>query len=88
MSTDEQEAAAYEETEFVVVLLDAGVKKTDVIKAIRESTGLGLKEAKAIVDAAPAQILTVNSMGAAVAKQNAETIKKILEEAGAKVEIR
>ncbi|RON58951.1 hypothetical protein BK667_01100 [Pseudomonas frederiksbergensis] len=83
MSTDEQEAAADEKTEFVfeVILLEAGTKKVDVIEAIRKSTGLGLKEAKAIVDVAPAQILTVKSMEAA------EAIKKTVENAGAKAEI-
>lgn len=81
MSTDEQEAAADEETEFVVVLLDAGVKKTDITKAVREMTGLGLKEAMELVSGAPKAVIIVKS------KEDAEARKKELEDAGAKAEI-
>jgi len=76
-------AAAEEEgkTEFNVVLKDAGAQKIAVIKAIKEATGLGLGEAKAIVDGAPA---TVKEK---VKKDEAEALKKSLEEAGATVEL-
>ncbi len=75
-------AAADEgKTEFDVVLKDAGAQKIAVIKAVKEITGLGLGEAKAIVDGAPA---TVKEK---VAKADAETMKKTLEEAGATVEL-
>ena len=77
------DAAAADEgkSEFDVVLKDAGAQKIAVIKAVKEATGLGLGEAKAIVDGAPA---TVKEK---VAKDEAETIKKSLEEAGATVEL-
>ena len=76
-------AAAEEEgkTEFNVVLKDAGAQKIAVIKAVKEATGLGLGEAKAIVDGAPA---TVKEK---VKKDEAEVLKKSLEEAGATVEL-
>ncbi|WXL26477.1 50S ribosomal protein L7/L12 [Ectopseudomonas mendocina] len=75
-------AAAEEQTEFNVILAEAGDKKVNVIKAVRELTGLGLKEAKAAVDGAPATILE------GVAKEAAEKAKAALEEAGAKVELK
>jgi len=75
-------AAAEEKTEFNVILADAGEKKIQVIKVVRELTGLGLKEAKDLVDGAPKPVKE------AVAKAEAETIKKKLEEQGAKVEIK
>ena len=74
-------AAAEEKSEFNVVLKDAGAQKIAVIKAVKEATGLGLGEAKAIVDGAPA---TVKEK---VAKADAEALKKALEEAGATVEL-
>ena len=74
-------AAADEKTEFDVVLKDAGAQKIVVIKAVKEATGLGLGEAKALVDGAPA---TVKEK---VAKDDAEALKKALEEAGATVEL-
>ena len=75
-------AAAEEKTEFTVVLAEAGGNKVGVIKAVREITGLGLKEAKDLVDGAPKPI----KEGAA--KADAEAAKKKLEEAGAKVELK
>ena len=75
-------AAAEEKTEFDVVLASAGASKINVIKAVREVTGLGLKEAKALVDGAPAPVKEK------VAKDEAETIKTKLEEAGATVELK
>ena len=74
-------AAADEKTEFDVVLKDAGAQKIAVIKAVKEATGLGLGEAKTLVDGAPA---TVKEK---VAKDDAEALKKALEEAGATVEL-
>lgn len=74
-------ATADEKSEFDVVLKDAGSQKIAVIKAVKEATGLGLGEAKAIVDGAPA---TVKEK---VAKDDAEAMKKSLEEAGATVEL-
>ncbi|MDE2130763.1 50S ribosomal protein L7/L12 [mine drainage metagenome] len=74
--------AAEEQTEFNVMLLEAGANKVSVIKAVRELTGLGLKEAKDLVDGAP------KAVKEAVAKADAEAAKKKLEEAGAKVEIK
>ena len=74
-------AAADEKTEFDVVLKDAGAQKIAVIKAVKEATGLGLGEAKALVDGAPA---TVKEK---VAKDDAEALKKALEEAGATLEL-
>ena len=75
-------AAAEEQTEFDVVLTAAGDKKVNVIKAVRAATGLGLKEAKAMVDGAPATVKE------AASKDEAEELKKALEEAGASVEIK
>lgn len=75
-------AVAEEQTEFNVMLTEAGEKKVNVIKAVRELTGLGLKEAKAVVDGAPAMVLE------AVAKDAADKAKAALEEAGAKVELK
>ena len=74
-------AAADEKSEFNVVLKDAGAQKIAVIKAVKEITGLGLGEAKAIVDGAPA------TEKESVKKDEAETMKKSLEEAGATVEL-
>ena len=74
-------AAAEEKTEFNVVLKDAGTSKIQVIKAVREATGLGLKEAKDLVDGAPATIKEN------VAKEEAEKMKAALTEAGATVEL-
>ena len=75
-------AAAEEKTEFDVVLTDAGAGKLGVIKVVRELTGLGLKEAKALVDGAP------NTVKEAVSKDEAESMKAKLEDAGAKVELK
>lgn len=75
-------AAAEEKTEFTVVLADVGANKVSVIKAVRELTGLGLKEAKDLVDSAPKPIKE------GVAKADAEAAKKKLEEAGAKAELK
>lgn len=73
---------AAEKTEFDVVLANAGAKKIGVIKVVREITGLGLKEAKALVDGAP------NAIKEGVAKDEAEAMKAKLEEAGAAVELK
>jgi large subunit ribosomal protein L7/L12 len=75
-------AAVEEKTEFNVILADAGPKKIQVIKTVREITNLGLKEAKALVDGAPKPVKE------GVQKQEAEEIKKKLEAEGAKVEIK
>jgi len=75
-------AAAAEQTEFTVILKDGGANKINVIKAVREVTSLGLKEAKDLVDGAP------KTVKEAVSKADADNIKKKLEEAGAKVEIK
>ena len=75
-------AAAEEQTEFNVVLLEAGAAKVSVIKAVREITGLGLKEAKDLVDGA------TKAVKEGIAKADAEAAKKKLEEAGAKVELK
>jgi large subunit ribosomal protein L7/L12 len=75
-------AAAEEQTEFDVILAEVGAKKINVIKAVREVTSLGLKEAKDLVEAAPKAIKE------GVAKDEAAEIKKKFEEAGAKVEIK
>ena len=75
-------AAAEEKTEFDVILAEAGAEKIKVIKVVREITGLGLKEAKDLVDGAPKPV----KEGAG--KDDAEEIKKKLEEAGAKVELK
>ncbi len=74
--------AAEEQTEFEVVLTGIGEKKVTVIKAVRAITGLGLKEAKAVVDEAP------SSIKEGVTKDEAEEVKKQLEEAGATVELK
>ena len=73
---------AEEQTEFTIVLAEAGDKKVNVIKVVRELTGLGLKEAKAVVDGAPGVVKE------GVSKEEAEAAKKSLEEAGAKVELK
>ena len=75
-------AAVEEKTEFTVVLAAAGENKVNTIKAVREVTGLGLKEAKDLVDGAPKPVKE------GVNKADAEAIKKKLEEAGAKVEVK
>ena len=75
-------AAAAEQTEFDVVLAGAGDKKVNVIKAVRAITGLGLKEAKEMVDGAPSTVKE------GVSKEDAEEAKKALEEAGASVELK
>jgi large subunit ribosomal protein L7/L12 len=75
-------AAAEEQTEFNVVLVQAGEKKIQVIKVVRELTSLGLKEAKDLVDGAPKNVKE------GVSKTEAEDVKKKLEEQGAKVEIK
>jgi large subunit ribosomal protein L7/L12 len=75
-------AAAEEQTEFTVVLKEAGASKLAVVKAVKELTGLGLKEAKDMVDGAPANIKE------GVTKAEAEGLKKSLEEAGAVVELK
>ena len=75
-------APAAEQTEFTVILADAGANKIGVIKAVREVTNLGLKEAKDLVDGAPKVVKE------GVSKADAETIKKKLTEAGAKVDVK
>ena len=75
-------AAVEEQTEFNVVLTEVGANKVGVIKAVREITGLGLKEAKDVVDGAPKVVKE------ALAKADAEAAKKKLEEAGAKAELK
>ena len=75
-------AAAEEQTEFNVILASAGDKKVEVIKVVRAATGLGLKEAKDLVDGAP------KAVKEAIAKADAEALKKQLEDAGAKVEVK
>ncbi|MBQ6884908.1 MAG: 50S ribosomal protein L7/L12 [Clostridia bacterium] len=75
-------AAAEEKTEFDVILAEAGAEKIKVIKAVREITGLGLAEAKALVDGAP------KTLKEAASKDDAESIKAKLEEVGAKVELK
>ncbi len=75
-------AAVEEKTEFDVVLAEVGAEKIKVIKAVREITGLGLAEAKAIVDGAP------KTLKEAVSKEDAEAAKAKLEEVGAKVELK
>jgi large subunit ribosomal protein L7/L12 len=74
--------AAEEQTEFTVVLAEVGANKVGVIKAVREITGLGLKEAKDLVDGAPKPVKE------GIAKADAEAAKKKLEEAGAKAELK
>lgn len=75
-------AVVEEKTEFTVMLLAAGEKKVEVIKVVRAATGLGLKEAKDLVDGAP------KAVKEAIAKADAEALKKQLEDAGAKVEVK
>jgi large subunit ribosomal protein L7/L12 len=75
-------AAVEEQTEFTVILLAAGEKKVEAIKVVRAATGLGLKEAKDLVDGAPKPVKE------AIPKADAEALKKQLEEVGAKVEIK
>ena len=75
-------AAAEDQTEFTVILTEVGANKVSVIKAVREITGLGLKEAKDLVDGAPKPVKE------AVPKADAEAAKKKLEEAGAKAELK
>jgi large subunit ribosomal protein L7/L12 len=75
-------AGAAEQTEFTVVLKDGGASKINVIKVVRELTGLGLKEAKELVDGAPKEVK------AGIAKEEADSIKAKLEEAGASVEVK
>ena len=75
-------AAAEEQTEFTVMLLGPGDKKVEVIKVVRAVTGLGLKEAKDLVDGAP------KAVKEGVSKADAEALKKQLEDAGAKVEVK
>ena len=75
------EAAAEEKTNFDVVLKEAGAAKLQVVKAVKEACGLGLKEAKDLVDAAPSKVKE------ALPKAEAEALKKALEEAGAVVEL-
>ncbi len=74
--------AAEEKTEFDVILKAAGDKKLNVVKAVKDITGLGLKEAKEMVDGAP------KTVKEGVSKEEAESIKKALEEAGAEVEVK
>ena len=75
-------AAGEEKTSFDVVLTDAGAAKLQVVKAVKEACGLGLKEAKDLVDGAPATIIE------GLSKDEAENLKKAIEEAGAKVELK
>jgi large subunit ribosomal protein L7/L12 len=75
-------AAVEEQTEFTVILNAAGDKKVEVIKVVRAATGLGLKEAKDLVDGAPKPVKE------AIPKADAEALKKLLEDAGAKVEVK
>ncbi len=75
-------AAAAEQTEFDVILKSAGANKIAVIKVVREVTGLGLKEAKTVVDGAP------KALKEAVSKEDAEAMKAKLEEAGAEIEVK
>lgn len=76
------EAATEEQTEFTVVLKDAGASKLAVVKAVKELTGLGLKEAKDLVDSTPSNVKE------GISKDEAEGLKKSLEEAGAVVELK
>lgn len=75
-------AVVEEKTEFTVMLLAAGDKKVEVIKVVRAATALGLKEAKDLVDGAP------KAVKEGIAKADAEALKKLLEDAGAKVELK
>ena len=76
------EAAVEEKTDFDVVLVDAGAAKLQVVKAVKEACGLGLKEAKEMVDGAP------STLKEGMPKADAEALKKTLEEAGAKIELK
>lgn len=76
------EAAAEEKTDFDVVLVEAGAAKLQVVKAVKEACGLGLKEAKEMVDGAP------STLKEGMPKADAEALKKTLEEAGAKIELK
>ena len=76
------EAAAEEKTDFDVVLVDAGAAKLQVVKAVKEACGLGLKEAKEMVAGAP------STLKEGMPKADAEALKKTLEEAGAKIELK
>lgn len=76
------EEAAEEQTEFDVILKSAGAKKLNVVKAVKNSVGLGLKDAKALVDSIPAPVKEK------VSKEEAEALKAALEEAGAEVELK
>lgn len=76
------EAAAEEKTDFDVVLVDAGAAKLQVVKTVKEACGLGLKEAKELVDGAP------STLKEGMPKADAESLKKTLEEAGAKIELK
>ena len=80
--TDEASADAEEQTEFTVMVAGIGDKKVNVIKAVRAITGLGLKEAKALVDEAPSPVKE------GISKDESEEIRKQLEDAGASVEIK
>lgn len=82
MAATAEAAPAEEKTEFDVILAEAGANKINVIKVVREITGLGLKEAKDLVESAPKPVKT------GIPKAEAEEIKKKLEEVGAKVEIK
>ena len=82
VATGPAAAAADEKSEFDVILVDAGASKMGVIKLVKDITGLGLKEAKALVDEAPKPIKE------GVSKADAEELKKQLEEAGAKIELK
>ncbi|MBK1680518.1 50S ribosomal protein L7/L12 [Rhodocyclus tenuis] len=75
-------APVEEQTEFTVILAGVGEKKVEVIKVVRAATGLGLKEAKDLVDGAPKPVKE------AISKADAEALKKLLEAAGAKVEVK
>ena len=75
-------AAVEEQTEFTVILTSFGEKKVEVIKVVRAATGLGLKEAKDLVDGAPKPVKE------AIPKADAEALKKLLEDAGAKAEVK
>jgi len=75
-------APVEEQTEFTVILASVGEKKVEVIKVVRAATGLGLKEAKDLVDGAPKPVKE------GIAKADAEALKKLLEDAGAKVEVK
>ena len=78
----EPAAAAEEKTSFDVILAEVGGAKLQVVKAVKEACGLGLKEAKDLVDGAPAKIKE------GISKEEAENLKKAIEEAGAKVEVK